>query len=140
LRDSNPSAATSPLAVVAADVVDVVGSLCENNDKFAIDRSLSFVGGNVADGAEAGAMRAAQLVRPGDLAVVHDTGAHGHSMGFNYNGKLRAAEVLWSAQAARRRTRVPGGSLDASWRCIRRAETYDDLFATLDYPRLHSRL
>jgi len=84
-------------------VYDVTGSLCENNDKFAIDREM-------ADPAI------------GDLVVIHDTGAHGHAMGFNYNGRLRSAEVLWQ-----------GGT---QYRLIRRAETLDDLFATLDYPGL----
>jgi diaminopimelate decarboxylase len=84
-------------------VYDVTGSLCENNDKFAIDRKIPDP-------------------EIGDLVVIHDTGAHGHAMGFNYNGKLRSAEVLWSG---------PG-----KWQQIRRAETYADLFATLDYPGL----
>ncbi len=87
----------------ARKVYDVTGSLCENNDKFAIDREI-------ADPAI------------GDLVVIHDSGAHGHAMGFNYNGKLRSAEVLWQ-----------GGT---EYRLIRRAETYADLFATLDYPGL----
>lgn len=87
----------------ARKVYDVTGSLCENNDKFAIDREI-------ADPAI------------GDLVVIHDTGAHGHAMGFNYNGKLRSAEVLW--QGADR------------WKLIRRAETLADHFATLDYPGL----
>jgi diaminopimelate decarboxylase len=84
-------------------VYDVTGSLCENNDKFAIDREI-------AD------------PELGDLVVIHDTGAHGHSMGFNYNGKLRSAEILWQ-----------GGD---QWKLIRRAETYADHFATLDFPGL----
>ena len=84
-------------------IYDVTGSLCENNDKFAVDRKIPDP-------------------EIGDLVVIHDTGAHGHAMGFNYNGKLRSAEVLWSG---------PG-----KWRQIRRAETYTDLFATLDYPGL----
>lgn len=84
-------------------VYDVTGSLCENNDKFAIDREI-------ADPAV------------GDLVVIHDSGAHGHSMGFNYNGKLRSAEVLWKG--------------DGTWSVIRRAETLADHFATLDYPGL----
>ncbi len=84
-------------------VYDVTGSLCENNDKFAVDREIS-------DPAI------------GDLLVIHDTGAHGHAMGFNYNGKLRSAEVLWQ-----------GG---ANFKVIRRAETLRDHFATLDYPGL----
>jgi diaminopimelate decarboxylase len=81
------------------EVCDVVGSLCENNDKFAVDRELP-------------------VLAPGDLLVIHDTGAHGHAMGFNYNGKLRSAEVLLQA--------------DGTPRLIRRAETIDDLFRTLD--------
>ena len=80
--------------------VDVVGSLCENNDKFAIDRELP-------------------EVDKGDLLVLHDAGAHGHAMGFQYNGKLRSAELLLQA--------------DGSVKQIRRSETYDDLFATLDF-------
>jgi diaminopimelate decarboxylase len=84
-------------------VYDVTGSLCENNDKFAVDREIS-------DPAI------------GDLLVIHDTGAHGHAMGFNYNGKLRSAEVLWQ-----------GGT---QFKVIRRAETQEDYFATLDYPGL----
>ena len=84
-------------------VYDVTGSLCENNDKFAVDREIS-------DPAI------------GDLVVIHDTGAHGHAMGFNYNGKLRSAEVLWKG----------GGD----WKLIRRAETLADPLATLDYPGL----
>ncbi len=84
-------------------VYDVTGSLCENNDKFAIDREI-------AD------------PEVGDLLVIHDSGAHGHSMGFNYNGKLRSAELLWKG--------------DGQYEVIRRAETYADHFATLDYPGL----
>ena len=80
-------------------VYDVTGSLCENNDKFAIDRPLP-------------------EMKPGDLVVIHDTGAHGHAMGFNYNGKLRSAEYLLRE--------------DGSVVPIRRAETVDDYFATLD--------
>lgn len=83
----------------ARERVDVVGSLCENNDKFAIDRELP-------------------PLSPGDVLVIHDTGAHGHAMGFNYNGKLRSAELLLRA--------------DGSVRLIRRAETLDDYFATLN--------
>lgn len=87
-----------------ADVLyDVTGSLCENNDKFAIDRELP-------------------RLDVGDLLVIHDTGAHGHAMGFNYNGKLRPAEILLRA--------------DGSTRLIRRAETVDDHFATLDFDAL----
>ena len=82
---------------------DVTGSLCENNDKFAIDREIS-------DPAI------------GDLVVIHDTGAHGHAMGFNYNGKLRSAELLWQ-----------GGT---KFKVIRRAETLKDHFATLEYAGL----
>ena len=80
-------------------VYDVTGSLCENNDKFAIDRQLP-------------------QMEPGDTVVIHDAGAHGHAMGFNYNGKLRSAELLLR----------PDGSV----KLIRRAETLDDYFATLD--------
>jgi len=78
---------------------DVTGSLCENNDKFAVDRKLPGI-------------------ETGDLVVIHDTGAHGHSMGFNYNGKLRSAELLLRG--------------DGSVEQIRRAETLEDYFATLD--------
>jgi diaminopimelate decarboxylase len=78
---------------------DVTGGLCENNDKFAIDRDLPPVG-------------------IGDLVVIHDTGAHGHSMGYNYNGKLRSAELLRQS--------------DGTVRLIRRAETPADYFATLE--------
>ena len=84
---------------------DVVGSLCENNDKFAVDRMLP-------------------EVQMGDIVVIHDTGAHGHSMGFNYNGKLRSAEVLCRQ--------------DGSFAQIRRAETLEDHFATLDFEGLNS--
>jgi len=80
-------------------VYDVTGGLCENNDKFAIDRSLP-------------------AIDIGDMLVIHDTGAHGHSMGYNYNGKLRSAEVLLKE--------------DGSFQLIRRAETTDDYFATFD--------
>jgi diaminopimelate decarboxylase len=82
---------------------DVTGSLCENNDKFAVDREIP-------------------SVEPGDLVVLHDAGAHGHAMGFQYNGKLRSAELLLQE--------------DGSFRMIRRAETLADYFATLDYPGL----
>ncbi|HPD56722.1 MAG TPA: diaminopimelate decarboxylase [Smithellaceae bacterium] len=82
---------------------DVTGSLCENNDKFAIDRLLP-------------------VLEPGDIVVIHDTGAHGHAMGFNYNGKLRSAELLLRD--------------DGSVVQIRRAETVDDYFATLDFAGL----
>ena len=82
---------------------DVTGSLCENNDKFAIGRSLP-------------------ELAPGDLVVIHDAGAHGHAMGFQYNGKLRSAELLLRE--------------DGSVAQIRRAETPDDYFATLDFEKL----
>lgn len=78
---------------------DIVGSLCENNDKFAIDRMLP-------------------KIEMGDSLVIHDTGAHGFSMGYNYNGKLRSAELLLKE--------------DGSVELIRRAETPQDYFATLD--------
>ena len=81
-------------------VYDVTGGLCENNDKFAIERSLP-------------------QIDIGDILVLHDTGAHGHSMGYNYNGKLRSAEVLLRT--------------DGSFKLIRRAEKPADYFATLDF-------
>lgn len=82
---------------------DVTGSLCENNDKFAVARALP-------------------EVAAGDLLVIHDTGAHGHAMGFQYNGKLRSAELL---------LRCEGEVIE-----IRRAETVADYFATLDFKAL----
>lgn len=85
------------------ELYDVTGSLCENNDKFAVDRQLPHVD-------------------IGDIVVIHDTGAHGFSMGYNYNGKLRSAEVLLEE--------------DGSTRLIRRAETPMDYFATLDFLHL----
>ena len=78
---------------------DVTGSLCENNDKFAIDRQLP-------------------KIDKGDLLVIHDTGAHGYAMGYNYNGKLKSAELLLKE--------------DGSVQLIRRAETPKDYFATFD--------
>jgi len=83
-------------------VYDVTGSLCENNDKFAIDRKLP-------------------KIDIGDVLVMHDAGAHGHAMGFNYNGKLRSAELLLKK--------------DGSVAMIRRAETLGDYFATLDFDK-----
>ena len=82
---------------------DVTGSLCENHDKFAVDRHLPHID-------------------LGDILVIHDTGAHGFSMGYNYNGKLRSAEVLLQS--------------DGGTRLIRRAETPQDYFATLDFLHL----
>ena len=79
---------------------DVTGSLCENNDKFAVDRMLP-------------------KIDIGDYIIIHDTGAHGFSMGYNYNGKLRSAELLLKE--------------DGSVQMIRRAETPDDYFATFDF-------
>ena len=79
---------------------DVTGSLCENNDKFAIDRMLP-------------------KIDIGDLIVIHDTGAHGFAMGYNYNGKLKSAELLLKE--------------DGTVKMIRRAETPEDYFATLDF-------
>lgn len=87
----------------ATEVYDVTGSLCENNDKFAIQRKLP-------------------KIETGDLLVIHDAGAHGHSMGFNYNGKLRHQELLLHE--------------DGTVTRIRRNETLSDLFATLDFPGL----
>ena len=83
----------------ADHVYDVVGGLCENSDKFAIDRALP-------------------EIQVGDLLIIHDTGAHGHSMGYNYNGKLRSAELLLRE--------------NGEVQLIRRAETPQDYFATLD--------
>ncbi|MCR5301555.1 MAG: diaminopimelate decarboxylase [Lachnospiraceae bacterium] len=79
---------------------DIVGGLCENNDKFAIDRMMP-------------------VIEKGDLLFIHDTGAHGFSMGYNYNGKLRSAEVLLHP--------------DKSFDMIRRAETPSDYLATFDF-------
>lgn len=81
------------------ETYDIVGSLCENNDKFAIDRKLP-------------------KIDKGDILVIHDTGAHGFAMGYNYNGKLKSAEIL---------LREDGGT-----KMIRRAETPEDYFATLE--------
>lgn len=79
---------------------DIVGSLCENCDKFAVDRMLP-------------------KIDKGDFIVIHDTGAHGFSMGYNYNGRLRSAEILLKE--------------DGSFEMIRRAETPKDYFATFDF-------
>jgi diaminopimelate decarboxylase len=81
-------------------VYDVVGSLCENSDKFAVDRPLP-------------------VIERGDILAIHDAGAHGFSMGYNYNGKLRSAEVLLRT--------------DGSFQLIRRAETVKDYFATFNF-------
>ena len=86
---------------------DVTGSLCENNDKFAIDRMLPKIG-------------------IGDYLAIHDTGAHGYSMGYNYNGRLKSAELLLQT--------------DGSVKLIRRAETLRDYFATLDITEYGSKL
>lgn len=86
-------------AASADHVYDVTGNLCENNDKFAIDRALP-------------------VIEMGDILVIHDTGAHGFSMGYNYNGRLRSAEVLLRQ--------------DGSTELIRRAESPTDYFATLN--------
>ena len=85
---------------------DVVGGLCENNDKFAIDRMLP-------------------KIDMGDILVIHDAGAHGFSMGYNYNGKLRSAEVLLKE--------------DGTSQLIRRAETPQDYFATFDFMNLFQK-
>jgi len=92
-------------AAAPTEVYDVVGGLCENNDKFAIQRPLP-------------------EIEVGDLLVIHDAGAHGRAMGFNYNGKLRCGELLLRPDA----TVLP----------IRRAETVEDYFATLDFEALAS--
>lgn len=86
---------------------DVAGSLCENNDKFAIDRMLP-------------------EIEKGDYLVIHDTGAHGYAMGYNYNGKLKSAELLLKE--------------DGSVQLIRRAETPQDYFATLDCFDIYGKL
>lgn len=86
-------------AAPKTEVYDVVGSLCENCDKFAVQRPLP-------------------KIENGDLVIIHDAGAHGRAMGFNYNGKLRAGEILMRC--------------DGSFVQIRRRETVQDLFATLD--------
>lgn len=86
---------------------DVVGSLCENNDKFAIDRKLP-------------------KINKGDYLVIHDTGAHGYAMGYNYNGKLKSAELLLKE--------------DGSVQMIRRAETPKDYFATFDCFEIHDKI
>ena len=88
-------------------VYDVTGALCENSDKFAVDRKLP-------------------KISLGDYLYIHDTGAHGHSMGYQYNGRLRSAEILLH----------PDGSFDM----IRRAETTDDYFATLDFCEVGKKL
>lgn len=81
------------------ETYDIVGSLCENNDKFAVDRNLP-------------------KIVEGDILVIHDTGAHSRSMGYNYNGKLRCGEVLYTKEG--------------DYKLIRRAESPQDYFATLD--------
>lgn len=86
---------------------DVTGSLCENNDKFAIDRMLP-------------------KIDRGDILVIHDTGAHGFAMGYNYNGKLKSAEVLLKE--------------DGSFQLIRRAETPKDYFATFDCFPIYNKI
>ena len=82
---------------------DITGGLCENNDKFAIDRMLP-------------------EIEIGDILYIHDTGAHGHAMGYNYNGKLRSAELLLKE--------------DGSVELLRRAETEKDYFAVFDFTGL----
>ena len=86
---------------------DVTGSLCENNDKFAVDRMLP-------------------KVEMGDYLVIHDTGAHGYAMGYNYNGKLKSAELLLRK--------------DGTVELIRRAETPRDYFATFDCLPIYNKL
>jgi diaminopimelate decarboxylase len=89
------------------NMYDVTGSLCENNDKFAVDRMLP-------------------KINMGDLIYIHDTGAHGFAMGYNYNGKLRSAEVLLHE--------------DGSYELIRRAETPKDYFATFSNLPVYNEL
>ncbi len=86
---------------------DVTGSLCENSDKFAVDRMLP-------------------KIDKGDILFIHDTGAHGYSMGYNYNGKLRSAEILLKE--------------DGSFEMIRRAERAEDYFATLDFTEEYKKM
>ena len=83
-------------------IVDIVGSLCENNDKFAVQRSLP-------------------PIEDGDILLIHDSGAHGHAMGFNYNGRLRPKELLLR--------------LDGTVELIRREENLDDYLATLSFSK-----
>ena len=83
-----------------SETYDIAGSLCENNDKFAVQRDLP-------------------LIHEGDLLAIHDTGAHGHAMGFQYNGRLRPKELLLRT--------------DGSVELIRRAETNEDYFQTLSF-------
>jgi diaminopimelate decarboxylase len=83
-----------------SETYDIAGSLCENNDKFAVQRDMP-------------------LIHEGDLLVIHDTGAHGHAMGFQYNGRLRPKELLLRT--------------DGSVELIRRAETNEDYFQTLTF-------
>lgn len=90
----------------ADHVYDVTGSLCENNDKFAVDRKLP-------------------KIDTGDLLIIHDTGAHGYSMGYNYNGKLRSAELLLCE--------------NGDVKMIRRAETPEDYFSTLDFTGIFNK-
>jgi diaminopimelate decarboxylase len=83
-----------------SETYDIAGSLCENNDKFAVQRNLP-------------------LIQEGDLLAIHDSGAHGHAMGFQYNGRLRPKELLLRT--------------DGSVELIRRAETNEDYFQTLNF-------
>ena len=93
--------------VPCTEIYDVNGSLCENNDKFAIDRALP-------------------PIEMGDILYIHDTGAHGFAMGYNYNGKLRSSEVLLHE--------------DGTWEVIRRAETAEDYFATFSELPIYDKL
>ena len=95
------------LAEKAVETVDVVGALCENNDKFAVQRPLP-------------------RIHDGDLVVIHDTGAHGHAMGFNYNGRMRPQELLLR--------------VDGTVALIRREERPEDYFATLRFEEKELRL
>jgi len=104
---SGPVPDNSKEMIAKQGVFDVVGGLCENNDKFAVNRPLD------------------PEPRVGDVVVIHDAGAHGHSMGFNYNGKPRSAEYL---------CRPDGSTLQ-----IRRAEDLGDIFATIDFDAAASK-
>jgi len=111
---SIPGKEDAPLS----ETYDIVGSLCENNDKFAVQRKLPKID-TVADSVVSGGNG-----NSADFVVIHDAGAHGRAMGFNYNGKLRCGELLLRQ--------------DGSITQIRRPETVEDYFATLDIPRRRS--
>lgn len=108
------------------ETYDITGSLCENNDKFAIDRSLP-------------------KIEVGDVLVIHDVGAHGHAMGFQYNGKLRSAEFLMRTKEVdkvnnellKKDGELEVDKYEVEFEEIRRAETVEDYFSTLDFDGLN---